>query len=119
VTDLAWLNDLDLSKLLCQSPVPILTGIGHERDNTIGRRSLFNMATGDTAVKHDIIGLAQRQVELLRIIQDSREEYQQNQDRINRSLSAGSFVASTPAPSKSNGNSMPDRIRERRSRKYR
>jgi exodeoxyribonuclease VII large subunit len=35
VTDLAWLNDLDLAKILCQSPVPIFTGIGHERDNTI------------------------------------------------------------------------------------
>jgi exodeoxyribonuclease VII large subunit len=35
VTDLAWLNDIDLAKLLCQSPVPIFTGIGHERDNTI------------------------------------------------------------------------------------
>ncbi len=35
VIDLAWLNDLDLAKLLCQSPVPIFTGIGHERDNTI------------------------------------------------------------------------------------
>jgi exodeoxyribonuclease VII large subunit len=35
VTDLAWLNDMDLAKLLCQSPVPIFTGIGHERDNTI------------------------------------------------------------------------------------
>jgi len=35
VIDLAWLNDRDLAKLLCQSPVPILTGIGHERDNTI------------------------------------------------------------------------------------
>ena len=35
MTDLAWLNDMDLAKLLCQSPVPIFTGIGHERDNTI------------------------------------------------------------------------------------
>jgi exodeoxyribonuclease VII large subunit len=35
VTDLAWLNDMDLAKLLCQSPVPVFTGIGHERDNTI------------------------------------------------------------------------------------
>src|SRR5262249_24359892 len=35
VTDLAWLNDLDLAKLICQSPVPVFTGIGHERDNTI------------------------------------------------------------------------------------
>ena len=35
MTDLAWLNDLDLAKLLCQSRVPVFTGIGHERDNTI------------------------------------------------------------------------------------
>jgi exodeoxyribonuclease VII large subunit len=26
---------MDLARLLCQSPVPIFTGIGHERDNTI------------------------------------------------------------------------------------
>jgi exodeoxyribonuclease VII large subunit len=31
VTDLAWLNDLDLARLLCQSPVPIFTGIGPGR----------------------------------------------------------------------------------------
>jgi exodeoxyribonuclease VII large subunit len=35
VTDLAWLNDLELSRLLCLSPIPVFTGIGHERDNTI------------------------------------------------------------------------------------
>jgi len=35
VTDLAWLNDLDLAKLLCQTRIPVYTGIGHERDNTI------------------------------------------------------------------------------------
>jgi exodeoxyribonuclease VII large subunit len=35
VTDLAWLNDLELATLLCQSPIPVFTGIGHERDHTI------------------------------------------------------------------------------------
>src|SRR4051794_17290032 len=35
VTDLAWLNDLELARLLCQAPIPVLTGIGHERDSTI------------------------------------------------------------------------------------
>jgi exodeoxyribonuclease VII large subunit len=35
VTDLAWLNDLDLAKLLCQSRTPVYTGVGHERDSTI------------------------------------------------------------------------------------
>lgn len=35
VNDLAWLNDYDLSRLICDSGIPVLTGIGHERDNTV------------------------------------------------------------------------------------
>jgi len=35
VNDLAWLNDYALARLICEAPVPVLTGIGHERDNTI------------------------------------------------------------------------------------
>lgn len=35
VNDLAWLNDYDLARLICDMPVPVLTGIGHERDSTI------------------------------------------------------------------------------------
>lgn len=35
VNDLAWLNDYELAKTLCTLPIPVLTGIGHERDNTI------------------------------------------------------------------------------------
>ena len=35
VNDLAWLNDYELAKTLCTLPVPVLTGIGHERDSTI------------------------------------------------------------------------------------
>jgi hypothetical protein len=54
------------------------------------------MATAVSAVGHDMIGLAQRQVELLRNIQASREEYQRNQEQINRSLSAGTFIAPSP-----------------------
>jgi exodeoxyribonuclease VII large subunit len=34
-TDLAWLNDLELAQLLARSPIPLFTGIGHERDDTI------------------------------------------------------------------------------------
>jgi exodeoxyribonuclease VII large subunit len=34
-TDLAWLNDLELATLLARSPIPVFTGIGHKRDNTI------------------------------------------------------------------------------------
>lgn len=35
VNDLAWLNDYTLARLICDLPVPVLTGIGHERDNTV------------------------------------------------------------------------------------
>ncbi len=35
VTDLYWLNDLELARTVCVSPVPVCTGIGHERDSTI------------------------------------------------------------------------------------
>ncbi|MBN2493727.1 MAG: exodeoxyribonuclease VII large subunit [Deltaproteobacteria bacterium] len=34
-TDLAWLNDLELARDLARAPLPVLCGIGHERDATI------------------------------------------------------------------------------------
>lgn len=35
VNDLAWLNDYNLARFICECPVPVLTGIGHERDSTV------------------------------------------------------------------------------------
>ena len=35
VNDLAWLNDYALARFICNCPVPVLTGIGHERDSTV------------------------------------------------------------------------------------
>ncbi|WP_029001058.1 exodeoxyribonuclease VII large subunit [Azohydromonas australica] len=35
VNDLAWLNDYALARCICDLPVPVLTGIGHERDSTV------------------------------------------------------------------------------------
>lgn len=35
VIDLAWLNDVDLARQICAAPLPVFSGIGHERDNTI------------------------------------------------------------------------------------
>jgi exodeoxyribonuclease VII large subunit len=35
VNDLAWLNDYELAKFVCLCAVPVLTGIGHERDSTV------------------------------------------------------------------------------------
>lgn len=35
VNDLAWLNDYDLARTVCELELPVLTGIGHERDSTL------------------------------------------------------------------------------------
>lgn len=35
VNDLAWLDDYELARAVCTMPVPVLTGIGHERDKSI------------------------------------------------------------------------------------
>ena len=35
VNDLAWLNDYELARFICGQTVPVLTGIGHERDSTL------------------------------------------------------------------------------------
>jgi exodeoxyribonuclease VII large subunit len=35
VNDMAWLNDYDLARLACDMPIPVFTGIGHERDGTV------------------------------------------------------------------------------------
>jgi exodeoxyribonuclease VII large subunit len=35
VNDMAWLNDYDLARLICDLPIPVFTGIGHERDHTV------------------------------------------------------------------------------------
>ncbi|MCG7374213.1 exodeoxyribonuclease VII large subunit [Pseudomonas luteola] len=33
--DLAWLNHHGLARIICRLPIPVFTGIGHERDETV------------------------------------------------------------------------------------
>ncbi len=35
VADLHWLNELELARAICRSPIPVITGIGHQKDQTI------------------------------------------------------------------------------------
>ena len=35
INDMAWLNDYALVRTVCELDAPVLTGIGHERDNTV------------------------------------------------------------------------------------
>lgn len=60
VNDLAWLNDYDLARFLCMSPVPVLTGIGHERDSTV----LDEVAHRSFDTPSKVIGAIERQIAL-------------------------------------------------------
>lgn len=35
VNDMAWLNEYDLARLVCDFQIPVFTGVGHERDSTV------------------------------------------------------------------------------------
>lgn len=35
VSDLHWLSDLDIARAVCRCPLPVLVGVGHEKDSTI------------------------------------------------------------------------------------
>ena len=35
INDLAWLNDYALARFICELTIPVMTGIGHERDSTL------------------------------------------------------------------------------------
>lgn len=35
VADLHWLNELHLARLVCEAPMPVYIGVGHEKDSTI------------------------------------------------------------------------------------
>jgi exodeoxyribonuclease VII large subunit len=45
VNDLARLNDYELARFICLSPVHVLTGIGHERDSTVLDESRISGST--------------------------------------------------------------------------
>lgn len=70
VNDLAWLNDFELAKFICLSPVPVLTGIGHERDSTVldevAHRSFDTPSKVIAAIESQIAGRAR----------DAKEAYQ-------------------------------------------
>jgi exodeoxyribonuclease VII large subunit len=70
VNDLAWLNDYELARFVCLSPVPVFTGIGHERDSTVldevAHRSFDTPSKVIAAIESQIAGRAR----------DAKEAYQ-------------------------------------------
>ncbi|MEJ1129064.1 exodeoxyribonuclease VII large subunit [Variovorax sp. CCNWLW225] len=58
VNDLAWLNDYELARFVCDQDIPVLTGIGHERDSTLPDEVAY--ARFDTPSK--VIGGIEQQI---------------------------------------------------------
>ncbi len=57
-TDLSYFDDFDLAFNLAQFPIPVITGIGHERDETITDLVAHTTCKTPTAVAHFILELA-------------------------------------------------------------
>lgn len=68
--DLAWLNDFHLTRLICRLPIPVLTGIGHERDSTL----LDEVANASFDTPSKVIAGIERVI--FRRAQDAREEFE-------------------------------------------
>ena len=55
-SDLSCFDDYDLAYLITQFPLPVLTGIGHERDDTISDKVAHTKLKTPTAVAEFLIG---------------------------------------------------------------
>jgi exodeoxyribonuclease VII large subunit len=71
VNDLAWLNDYDLARFICECEVPVLTGIGHERDSTILDEVAFRSFDTPSKVAAAIEGQILRRANAVREAYDS------------------------------------------------
>lgn len=70
VNDLAWLNDYELARFICYQDIPVLTGIGHERDSTLPDEVAH--ARFDTPSK--VIGGIEQQI--LRRVREARTAWE-------------------------------------------
>lgn len=80
VNDLAWLNDYDLARFVCTCPVPVLTGIGHERDSTL----LDEVAHKSFDTPSKVIAGVERQIALR--ARDAKSAYQDVQIHVRRAI---------------------------------
>ena len=82
--DLAWLNDYQLARLVCRLPIPVLTGIGHERDSTL----LDEVAHTSFDTPSKVIGGIERLI--LRRARDAKAEFETIMGLSNRALQSAS-----------------------------
>ncbi|VTU41920.1 exodeoxyribonuclease VII large subunit [Variovorax sp. RA8] len=85
VNNLAWLNDYELARFICDQRLPVLTGIGHERDSTIvdeGAHAKFDTPSKVIAAIEKLIARRAREA------QAACESITTKAERMTRELSA-------------------------------
>lgn len=87
VNDLAWLNDYELARFVCTCPVPVLTGIGHERDSTL----LDEVAHKSFDTPSKVIGGIERQIALR--AQEAKGAYEDIQILVRRAIERAALSA--------------------------
>ena len=91
-SDLAWLNDYDLAAALCNAPLPVFTGIGHQVDDTILDEVSFMRFDTPSKVSAyiagSIIGNANEAInDMMSIIKASRHAITLSESRIDALMS--------------------------------
>lgn len=80
VADLHWLNELELARAICRCPVPVITGIGHQRDQTI----LDEVAGHVEGTPSKVIGLIWKTIQ--QRAAQTREDVQTIQNAVQRRI---------------------------------
>ena len=73
-TDLSWFDNYNIAYHITQFPIPVITGIGHERDMTVADLVAFRSLKTPTAVADFLIGcFAETETNLTEISRDISE----------------------------------------------
>lgn len=67
-SDLATLDDYDLAANVAQFPLPVIVGVGHERDTTVLDAVAWRSVKTPTAAAEWLIGRGKQELELLRCL---------------------------------------------------
>ncbi|HKL66333.1 MAG TPA: exodeoxyribonuclease VII large subunit, partial [Bacteroidales bacterium] len=84
--DLSWFDNYNIAFLITQMPVPVITGIGHEKDLSVTDMVAHKAFKTPTAVAEFIISQSRRTEEYLAVLQESIISKSQDMVQKGRSL---------------------------------
>lgn len=70
-SDLSWFDNYNIAFMITQAPIPVITGIGHERDNSVVDMVAYKSFKTPTAVAEFIIGQTLKTDEHLAFLKDN------------------------------------------------